>query len=124
MEHSPEPAGAAPTFGRDAALKRLGGRETLLRELIKIFLRDVTKYLTGIRDGVARHDAKMLHWAAHTLHGSCRVFEAPEVLKAARELEEMGNRGDFTGVGQALAELEKALDRLIPELKVYVGESS
>jgi len=44
---------------------------------------------------------------------------APEAFEAARSLEQMAREGILDGVGPALANLEGAIDRLLPELQRF-----
>lgn len=106
----------AQPFDLSAALKRAGGDDELLRELAGLCLDECPKLLAEIREAVGGKDAARLRTAAHTLKGSVATFAADEAAAAALRLEEMGRAGRWDGVGDALAGLEAALDRLRPAL--------
>lgn len=95
-----------------AALDRVGGDSELLEEVAKLFLDSAPEMLGEVREAVARHDARAVEWAAHTLKGSVGNFGADAAFQAALRLERMGRAGDLTGSEDALAALETEIARL------------
>ena len=107
---------------RAALLERVEGDETLLGELVEVFLRDYPRLLAGVRDAAARGDAKALARAAHTMKGAVSSFAAPAATATALQLEEMGRGGELTRVAEACAALEKEIERLKPLLTEFRQE--
>jgi CheY-like chemotaxis protein len=101
---------------RQAALERVGGDETLLREIVGLFLDDYPKLLADVEAAVAAGDAARLRRAAHTLKGSVGNFGAQQAHDAARELELMGKSGDLSAAGPALDKLKQVMDQVRPAL--------
>jgi two-component system sensor histidine kinase/response regulator len=102
---------------RELALARVGGDETLLKEIAELFLADYPNALRDLRQAVARTDADALERAAHGLKGSVANFGAQPVVDAAQKLENMGRSRTLEDAGSALTALELALDALRPELQ-------
>jgi PAS domain S-box-containing protein len=98
------------------ALSRVGGDLELLKEVIALFLDDYPSTIENIRHAVASRDAKALEHNAHSLKGSVSTFGANRAFEAAFTLEKQGRSGDLTGAQDGLAQLEKALEELHPEL--------
>jgi HPt (histidine-containing phosphotransfer) domain-containing protein len=99
-----------------AALGRVGGDEDLLREIAEIFLDECPDALSEVKQAIDATDAGALQNAAHALKGSVGNFGASEAYEAALRLEMMGRNGNLTGSTEALADLERALGRLKPQL--------
>ena len=60
-------------------LERLGGDETLLHEVIEIFLNDVPKHMASLGRAIAAGDAVAVEGAAHTLKGELGYLGISEV---------------------------------------------
>ncbi len=99
-----------------AALARVGGDEELLREIAEIFLEQCPEALSEVRAAVEAKDPTTLQEAAHSLKGSVGNFGAKDAFDAAFRLEMMGRQQDLTDSTAALAELERALGNLQPQL--------
>ena len=77
-------------MGLAKTLEQLGGDETLLQEIVGIFLEQVPKHLAALCLAVAQGIAETVETTAHTLKGELGYMGLPEILQRARELEEMG----------------------------------
>jgi CheY-like chemotaxis protein/HPt (histidine-containing phosphotransfer) domain-containing protein len=106
----PVASGATETLDWDRALEKVGGDETLLRELASIFLDAAPAMLAEVTAAAERGDAPALERAAHRLKGSVGNFAATEAFDAADRLERAGASGDLGEVADLLAALETALD--------------
>jgi CheY-like chemotaxis protein/HPt (histidine-containing phosphotransfer) domain-containing protein len=112
----------APAFHREAALERLGGDETLLMEVMGLFLQDGPHLLQDVRDSVAQGDAPALNRTAHALKGSAGYLGAAQVSAAAQALESLGKSGDLAHAPETLQILEKEMERLLPVLAEQVSQ--
>ncbi len=70
-----------------AAVHRLGGEESLLRELIIVFFEDYPRFAARLTRGLEQADFGAMCEAAHSLKGSLAYLGAPEVAARALELE-------------------------------------
>jgi len=102
------------------ALARVEGDETLLRELIQLFLEDYPRTLQDLRTAIAEGDVRSLERHAHTIKGSAANFEAAPVVTAGLELETSGFRKDLTYVAPQMENLEAALAQLRGELEAFL----
>jgi two-component system, sensor histidine kinase and response regulator len=120
QEMAPSPAAGAEfkdRFDDAAALERVEGDASLLREMAELFLKNYPGLLEEIHRAIERKDAKRLEQAAHTLKGSVGNFPARAAFEAARELERLARRGDFAQVAGACQALDDELQRLKPRLE-------
>ncbi len=119
---SPEtvaPAAQSPAkpFDLSEALARVDGDHELLGEIAELFLEESPRFVSEIHTALQNNDTQTLTYAAHTLKGSVGNFAAPEAVEAARQLEQMGRKGELEGAGVILAQLEAALGHLQPALE-------
>ncbi len=115
LESTPTPNSFS--LDRSAVLSRLDGDTDLLRELVKIFLKDAPRLLAEAKSALAEGDATRLQRAAHTLKGAASNFSALAAAGAAEQLEAMARDGDLRRAEKMLGTLEDALARTIPALK-------
>jgi HPt (histidine-containing phosphotransfer) domain-containing protein len=95
---------------------RVGGNETLLRKMARIFLEQSPQWLTEIRMAIANADPTALQESAHALKGSGTNFRARSVVEAALRLETMGRVNDLTEAEAAFATLVDAYQELCEAL--------
>ena len=79
-----------PAVDRQLALSRVGGDETLLKEIAALFLADYPNALRDLQQAIASMNAPGVERAAHGLKGSVSTFGAQSVVEAAQELGEHG----------------------------------
>ncbi len=83
----PEPT-AREGWDRDAALARVGGDQSLLDELVAIFIKEYPPLAATLIQSLARNDLPSLRQPAHTLKGSLKYLEAPAAAALAQQIEE------------------------------------
>ena len=113
----PEQAQTDGAMSRSDVIARVGGDEVLARRVAALFLENYPLLLEGIREAAQNRDAPALRNVAHTLKGSVSNFPAQDAFEAAQRLEIMALDHDLTEVDAALAELQRAVDRLQPVLE-------
>jgi HPt (histidine-containing phosphotransfer) domain-containing protein len=87
-------------------LEKLGGDETLLQEVIDIFLEEAPKHLEALRVAVTQGIAEKVETTAHTLKGELAYLGVPEISKRASQIEEMGRSNNIKGVTGLLSPFE------------------
>ena len=107
-------------FDPERLLESTGGRVPLLRELLDVFCEECPEMLDRIRQAVAEEDADALRLAAHRLKGSIGVFAAQPAADAAFRLETLGRTHDLGRAAQALGELERQVEHLLPALRTHL----
>ena len=92
------------------ALKRVGGSQEALREVVQIFCDiECPKLTQTVRDAFADQDAVELTRAAHTLKNNADLFGAKRAFDAARTLEKLAGESNFEGAALTWAILEQEL---------------
>jgi signal transduction histidine kinase/DNA-binding response OmpR family regulator/HPt (histidine-containing phosphotransfer) domain-containing protein len=124
----PPPAPADPpvapvvaAFDKAAALSRLAGDEELLRELVSVFLEEVTKWIADVRGAVAARDPAKLQRAGHTLKGALDSCGVAAAVVEARALETLGREGKVDGAEEAMTRLEAEIARVLPALRAFAA---
>jgi HPt (histidine-containing phosphotransfer) domain-containing protein len=103
----------------ESLLARVGGDAEVFDQLCGIFLDDAPRRLDAIRAAIDTADGAAVRTAAHTFRGAAAVFDAVDVLAAARRLEQIGAAGDLAGARLAYAELEGLSRVLLDEIHAH-----
>ena len=114
------PAGTPGPFAlidRNEALARMDNDESLLKEIITIFVEHSESYLDNLRHAIMEGDSDEVYRTAHTLKGAVGNFPAAAAFEATLKLEMMGRAGDMTSARQAYLEVEGLINRLKPALE-------
>jgi CheY-like chemotaxis protein len=116
-----EPAkkAAAAAFDQSGALARAGGDESLLTELVGIFLTEVTAWLKELDVAVAAEDKKTVHRVAHTLKGAAAQCGVSGAFDPALALETLAKQDTFDKktAELRLAALHKAIEAALPAMR-------
>jgi CheY-like chemotaxis protein/HPt (histidine-containing phosphotransfer) domain-containing protein len=99
------------------ALERLGGDEQLLRDVIGIFLEDIPKHMTSLRQAAAQGNAEVLAKTAHSLKGELGYLGISELSQKAHELEEMGRKRDLEHAAEAFAVFETEISAVTASMR-------
>jgi HPt (histidine-containing phosphotransfer) domain-containing protein len=83
----------------------MGGDESLLDQVVAIFLVESPKLVTQIQHALLDRDPRILEHAAHSLKGQLGYLALSEVSEA-QKLEDAGRTGDFSGAEDLLAGLQ------------------
>ena len=108
VDHTGAEAERNVDFGQ--ALAAVQGDESLLRELIELFLTDAPKQLAQISAAVGRSDTVTVASTAHTIKGVVGIFADERCLQAAINVERSAKRGVL--VPDEVHALEAALNQL------------
>jgi len=96
-------------WDRAIALKRLGGDESLLQELVAIFFEDYPKLSERLRQGLARGDFASVREAAHALKGSLQYIGLTDAAEMARAIEQ-ANREDAAKAEELASALMREIE--------------
>ena len=102
----------AAVYDRSSALRRTGEDESLLFDLMDLFVEDFPKQLNRIKDAMDCGDYPAVQRFAHALKGTIGNFSAGRAVKAAGNLEEIATTQDVVAIEHAFVKLEEELDRL------------
>ena len=103
-------------FSQTDLLARVGGSETLMSEVIGLFMDDAPRLLADIRQGLANGDEAAVYRTTHTLKGSAGNFGAQSLIDVAQRLEARAREGDMTTAANVFATLEDEVNRLMQDL--------
>jgi CheY-like chemotaxis protein/HPt (histidine-containing phosphotransfer) domain-containing protein len=106
---APAPQGmdARNVFDLDTALEYVEGDREILKNMVRIYMKQSPRLLEEIREAIAGSDGAALARSAHRLKGSMSMFGATAACAPAQALEDMGNNGDMDDVRGAHAVLER-----------------
>lgn len=101
----------------DAALRRVGGSEDLLREISAEFRQEAPRLVDQMQAAVERGDATEFSRLAHTLKGAAGIFDAHRVIESAREFEGVQEAQDLSVAEASLPELRAAVAEVVDVLQ-------
>ncbi len=107
---------------RDGLLRLVGGDVTLLRTIVKTFLKEYKVFLASVEKAISDSDHHTLERAAHTLAGSVSYFGTEQTAVLFQELERMGREGIMHQAEEKYALAKEALERLEPELAKVIED--
>ena len=99
-------------FDEGALLDLVGRDESLMREIITLFLDEAPRLLAQIRSALTDGNLFALQFAAHALKGSVANMAAVRAFGAALELETVARAGRLDDALNATAALESEIERL------------
>jgi len=117
---------AATSFFDLADLERtMDGDQSLVREMVTIFLDDCPLQMAALKAAVDARDPVQIRTTAHALKGSAGYLRATQVFEAARTLEAIGREGALAEADTVHQHLVDEIARLVEELrKVQVSADS
>ena len=113
---------ATPVFDRQLMIERLDGDESLLTEIIAVYLEERSALLDHVRRAIGGADTSEIAKAAHCIRGTLLNVAAPRAAAVATSLEQAArdDGGDFPALLEqlegALREFDDALraEELVP----------
>jgi HPt (histidine-containing phosphotransfer) domain-containing protein len=110
------------TWTSAALTERLGGDETLARELVDIFLAEYPTFLQSIRDSVDGGDPLAIRRSAHALKGSIVNFVDEGPTLTAFALERAAAESRLDDIPALVARLEGEVENLVAAMRRFRGE--
>ena len=99
----------------------MGGDAELLKEVIEDVLEESEVLMRQIEDSVRDRDGAALRRAAHALRGMLLTVGVRDAAGSTLELERMGTTEDLTNAEEALEELSRRMQVILPLLKEGLG---
>jgi CheY-like chemotaxis protein len=106
----------------DVTLMRLGGHQSALTEIARIFVFTVPHLLSAMRAALAHNDFERVLAQASSLKGAVAAVEAPQVFEFVVNVENHARKYDGPSAMATLTMAETLVERLLTELKQFVPE--
>ena len=111
----------AVPLNREEALARVGGDESLLRELAGLFLEEYPKLLSATQAALAQGQLPKVASSAHQMKGLLAQFAAEPARQNALQLEMSARGGDQAACQEQLGRIEATMAELLPLLQTMAG---
>jgi two-component system, sensor histidine kinase and response regulator len=112
--------GSSALIDRDALLASVGGSETLMREVVRVFLEDAPKQIAALDAAANARNAGAVATAAHALKGAAGLFSKKGAYEAARRVEQAARQDDLSEVDARAGDVRRELSKLEAELRRLV----
>ena len=109
-------------YDLSSTLRRTGGDESLLFDLMELFVEDCPRQLQTIREAIDCGDHPAIRRFSHALKGTIANFSTVRAFKAAGNLEEIAEAQDLVAAEMAFVKLEEELDRLKEAFRVAAND--
>ena len=106
-----------------AVLRRVGGDEKLLRQMIRTFLRETPKRIKVLGRSLNRKNGSDLRDYAHALKGSLSIFGATKAVEYAQSLEDLGRVDEFDESARIYGLLQEEIAKVQENLRGYAKET-
>jgi CheY-like chemotaxis protein/HPt (histidine-containing phosphotransfer) domain-containing protein len=120
MPDSGAPLPALPTpvmFDAQALLVRVGGRQELLQDMLRLFLDTQPARMEELRQASASLDLQRLSRVAHTLSGSFSTMSMDVAALISREIQGHVTQDEPQAAQAAVARLEQVFGQLMQQLQ-------
>ncbi|MDH5680368.1 MAG: response regulator [Spirochaetota bacterium] len=107
----------------DKSLDRLGDDQSLLLEVIDMFLDSCQIQMGALEKAIQQGEPREVEHIAHTFKGAVSNFEAKSSIKHALKLELMGREGDITLAKQEFALLQQEVAKVVTSLEDYRNQN-
>jgi CheY-like chemotaxis protein len=111
-----------PTFDRAELLARVDSDETLMVDVIRMFLQDCPTRLAAIQSAVEGRRAEDIRTAAHALKGAAGNLSAAGLFEAARTLERLGAESRLDAAAGAWRALAAEAANVMSVLRQHVPD--
>ena len=105
----------------DAALRDLGGDESLMREVVGVCAADTPGMVEQLAEAVESGDADAVNRHAHSLKGSLLFLGQTPAVALAKEMEACGRDDDLEAARTKIAPLQAHFEELLAELSSYLA---
>jgi signal transduction histidine kinase/CheY-like chemotaxis protein/HPt (histidine-containing phosphotransfer) domain-containing protein len=110
---------AVKTWDAEKARAKLGGDDTLLYEIIELFVEEIPKQLATLKQAILYNDSETVERIAHSIKGELGCLEISAASDYARELEEIGRNGTLGNAASTLSALEAEITAVVAEMRRF-----
>ena len=121
QQRDAEPSALVWNYAR--ALQRVDGDESLLSELISIFLEECPKHLSNLHKAIDAYEPATIERIAHTLKGELGYLGLDGVSEQAKLLECLGRDHKIDQTTDVFRSLERELLEVAAEMRRTVGQN-
>ncbi len=123
-EPSPIPLTPSPLVDWDQAFDTVGGDESLLRELVQVFVDEADLMLNEIQLAVDSQNIKDLRRSAHAVKGALQHLGAGGTAETAKQLEFLSESEQLDGAAGLLSDLRNQTARIVAEFREFVARGT
>jgi HPt (histidine-containing phosphotransfer) domain-containing protein len=107
-------------FDLSSAMETVMDSEAIFQKIADMLIENCPGHIEKIRKAIAANNSDMLEREAHSLKGAVGNFAAKDAYEAAYYLEKLGKNGEMAMAEKGLSDLERALDKLVSEMKIVI----
>ena len=103
------------------ARQAVGGDESLLRDLLGVYLGESSSLLESVKRAVQKNERDDILRAVHTFKGASLSVGAMQAHQLAREIEESLISGKLNDFEQAYERLRHASEKVVADAEAYLS---
>ncbi len=97
--------------------KMMGGKKTLIKNLIDVFLKQLPEELQFINDGIVKTDYTTIKNYAHTMRSSVSIMGISILAPVLQEMENAAKAGDMGKIKELDTKLNLICRQVIDEIE-------
>ena len=103
-------------YDKKAILDRIDGDMELFKQLIQLFIEEVPRQITQIKQAIRERNAERITLYAHTIKGSAYNIRAMELKQVAFDIEQAGKITNYELAASKINTLDETYEKLYSEL--------
>ena len=112
------------SWDEEELLSRLGGSQKILKNIMEVFLTDITMQTQNLKQALDDENTTSLKLFAHTLKGAAGNLSALKLQDLAKSIENSAKSKDMKELAQEYVVLEKEVKRIIEIFTSYLKKIS
>jgi signal transduction histidine kinase/DNA-binding response OmpR family regulator len=114
---------SSSTWNRSAVLERIDGDESLLRELLAIFLEESPKQLTSLQLAIESGNPEEVERTAHSMKGELGYLGLANAAQTAKDLERLGYERNLPPAAALLVSLKAEVSAVSKLMRGMLDEN-
>jgi signal transduction histidine kinase/CheY-like chemotaxis protein len=106
------------------ALDACDGDQTLLLNLLQVFVRELPELMNSLEFAITANDFKAAREIVHNLHGSLQMFGLTRTLVLTEQIQRHARNGDLRGAIRPFAELRLQAQTLIADANTVIDSKT
>jgi len=109
-------------WDKDSALKRVVGKDEILRSIIQVFIEDTPAIINELGTAIAQQNSDKTASIAHIIRGTAANISGLHLQQVAKELEQAAISGDIDSFDMLASDIPVAFSELRSALVLYINE--
>jgi HPt (histidine-containing phosphotransfer) domain-containing protein len=107
-------------FNYNGLMERLIGDTALATKILDVFINDMPKQISTLKQGLVNNDCKLVQLQAHGIKGAAANTGTLQFRTIAAKIELDASAGDLASITSTIPELEKQFEIAVKEINSII----